>query len=62
MNLEGHFMREITGSHAGREVEEAFHARLRAYIGADGLAWAHMGAYNEADIHHVYTEADKVIL
>ena len=61
MNLEWYFMREITGSHAGRAVEEAFHARLRAYIGADGLAWAHTGAYNEGDIQHVYTEADKVI-
>jgi hypothetical protein len=61
MNLDWYFMRDITSSDAGREVEEAFHARLRAYLGADGLAWAHTGAYNEGDIQHVYTEADKVI-
>jgi len=61
MNLEWYFMREITGSDAGRAVEAAFHARLRGYLGADGLAWAHIGAYNEGDIEHVYTEVDQVI-
>ena len=61
MNLEWYYLRDITGSRAGLAVEEAFHTRLYAYLGEDGLAWAHVGAYNEGDIQHVYTDADKVI-
>ncbi len=61
MNWEWYYMRDICGSQAGREVEAAFHARLLAYLEADGLAWAIPGSFNEGDIQHIYTDADKII-
>ena len=36
-------MRDVSGSDAGREVEAAFHKRIRAYIAADGKVWSHPG-------------------
>jgi hypothetical protein len=61
MNWEWYYMRDITGSQAGRAVEAAFHTRLLSYLEADGLAWAIPGSFNEGDIEHVYTDEDKII-
>jgi hypothetical protein len=60
MDWEWYFMRDITGSKAGKAVETAFHARMRAYIAEDGRVLAHPGCYNEGDIDHVYTDDDRV--
>jgi hypothetical protein len=60
MDWEWYFMRDITGSTAGKDVEAAFHARMRAYIAEDGRVFTHPGCYNEGDIDHVYTEDDLI--
>ena len=54
-------MREISGSSDGREVEDGFHRRMRAYLDDEGRAWAHVGCYNEGLIDKVYGEEDKRI-
>ena len=51
MDWEWYYMREITGSDQGKDVEAAFHRRIRDYIGPDGRVWATPGAFNENDIH-----------
>jgi hypothetical protein len=61
MDWEWYYMRDITGSRRGKEVEAAFHRRIRHYIGPDGRVWSHPGCYNEGDIHAHYTEKDYVI-
>jgi hypothetical protein len=60
MNWEWYYMREISQSKAGVEVEAAFHKRMLAYVRDDGTVLAHPGAYNEGDIDKVYTEKDYV--
>lgn len=60
MDWEWYYLRDITGSQAGRDVEAAFHRRIRAYVREDGSVLAHPGSYNEGDIHRVYTEKDYV--
>ena len=60
MDWEWYYMREISGSQAGKDVEAAFHKRILAYVRDDGTVLAHPGAYNEGDIHKVYTEKDYV--
>jgi hypothetical protein len=61
MNWEWYYMREISGSQAGRDIEEAFHKRLLAYVQDDGTVLSHPGCYNEADIHKVYTKEEYYI-
>jgi hypothetical protein len=60
MNWEWYYMRAISGSEAGKDVEAGFHARLLKYVQEDGTVLAPPGAYNEGDIHKVYTKRDYV--
>jgi hypothetical protein len=60
MNWEWYYMRDVSGSQAGRDVEAAFHRRMMGYVQPDGTVLAHVGCYNEGDINKVYTDADRV--
>lgn len=60
MNWEWYYMRDVSGSKAGRDVETAFHKRLLEYVQDDGTVLAPPGAYNEADINKVYQKEDYV--
>ncbi len=60
MNWEWYYMREVSGSQAGLDVEAAFHRRMLDYVQPDGTVLAHSGCYNEGDIDKVYTDADRV--
>lgn len=61
MDWEWYYMRDITGSDRGRDVEEAFHRRIRCYIDPEGNVWAHVGCYNENLTEAEYGEDDNVI-
>ena len=61
MDWEWYFMRDITGSDAGREVEAAFHKRMHEYIDPDGKVWSHPGCYNESKTTAKYEKKDYVI-
>ena len=61
MDWEWYYMRDVSGSDAGREVEAAFHRRIRSYIAEDGKVWSHPGAFNEGAIRAKYGEKDRVI-
>lgn len=61
MDWEWYYMRDITGSDYGRDVEKAFHKRMRGYISDEGYVWCAPGAYNEGDINAIYEEKDKII-
>jgi hypothetical protein len=61
MEWEWYYMRDITGSEIGRDVEAGFHKRMRKYIDDQGVVWSHVGCYNEGDIDAEYGEADKII-
>jgi len=61
MDWEWYYMRDITGSKKGAEVEAAFHRRIRQYIGADGKVWSQPGAFNEGNTHAKYGKKDLVI-
>ena len=60
MNWEWYYMRDVSGSEAGKDVETAFHKRILEYVQEDGMVLAPPGAYNEADIHKVYKKEDYV--
>ena len=61
MDWEWYYMREVSGSDAGRDVEAAFHKRIRSYIAEDGKVWSHPGAFNEGNTRAKYGEKDRVI-
>lgn len=61
MEWEWYFMRDITGSKDGLEVESAFHKRMRKYIDENGVVWSHPGCYNEGDINAEYDKEDIVV-
>jgi hypothetical protein len=61
MEWEWYYMRDISGRTDGRDVEAAFHLRMRSFIGADGRVWAHPGCYFELDNTAVYGEADRIV-
>ncbi len=61
MDWEWYYMRDLTGSDAGREVEAAFHKRIRSYIAPDGKVLSHPGAFNEGNINAKYRDEDRVI-
>jgi hypothetical protein len=61
MEWEWYYMREISGSNAGRDVEAAFHKRIRDYIDTNGVVWAPPGAYLESLINNVYGKEDYII-
>ena len=60
MQWEWYYMREVAGSESGRDVEQAFHRRMRAYVQRDGTVLAPPGCYNEADIHARFERKDYV--
>lgn len=62
MDWEWYYMREISGSEAGREVEAAFHKRIRKYVGPDGRVWATPGSFDESDIHGEKQGAKDMII
>ena len=51
-------MRDITGSKRGREVEAAFHRRIKEYIDPEGRVWSHPGCYNEGNTRAEYEKKD----
>lgn len=61
INWEWYYMREISGSEAGRDVEAGFHKRMLGYVQDDGTVLCHPGCYNEGDIHKVYEKKDYII-
>jgi hypothetical protein len=61
MDWEWFFMRDVAGGKFAADVEDKFHARLRLYIGDDGLAHCHPGCYREDLKDKVYGEDDKII-
>jgi len=60
MDWQWYFMREVSGSTQGKDVEAAFHKRMRDYIGPDGRVWGTPGAYNEGDTQARYGEDDRI--
>jgi len=60
LNWEWYYMREISGSAAGKDVEAGFHERLLGYVQDDGTVLSHPGCYNEGDINKVYKKEDYV--
>lgn len=61
MDWEWYYMREISGSSEGKDVEAAFHKRIKDYIGPDGRVWSAPGCYNEGDTKAKYKKEDFVI-
>lgn len=61
MDWEWYYMRDITGSNMGRDVEKAFHKRMLSYVDKDGYVWSAPGCYNEGAIDAVYEAKDYVI-
>ena len=61
MDWEWYFMREISGSQAGLEVEAAFHRRMRDYIDANGFVFSSPGAYHEGQIDRVWKKEEYII-
>jgi hypothetical protein len=49
LNWEWYYMREISGSTAGLDVERAFHQRILDYVQEDGTVLAPPGCYNEGE-------------
>lgn len=61
MDWEWYYMRDITGSTADKDIEAAFHKRMRSYIDDEGYVWSPPGCYNEGDIHAKYEKKDYLI-
>jgi len=60
LNWEWYYMRDISGTGAGKDIETAFHKRLIDYIEPDGGVWTHPGCYNEGKINAVYKPENYV--
>jgi hypothetical protein len=60
MNWEWYYMREISGSTAGLDVEEGFHRRILDYIQEDGMVLASPGCYNEGETTRVWKKEEYV--
>jgi hypothetical protein len=58
MNWEWYYMREISGSSAGKEIEAAFHRRILDYVQEDGTVLAPPGAYNEGEVARVWKKEE----
>lgn len=61
MEWEWYYMRDITGSKMGKDVEIEFHKRMMRYVDSEGFVWSDPGCYNEAATDAVYSEKDRVI-
>jgi hypothetical protein len=60
MDWEWYYMRDVTGSTEGKDVEQAFHKRMLGYVDDEGKVWSHPGCFNEGDINAVYDKKDYV--
>ena len=60
MNWEWYYMRDISGSTAGLDVEKAFHQRLLDYVQDDGTVLTHPGAFNEGQTTRVWKKEEYV--
>lgn len=58
MEWEWYYMREISGSTAGKEIEAAFHRRMLGYVQEDGTVLAHPGAYHEGEGTRVWKKEE----
>jgi hypothetical protein len=47
MDWEWYYMRDVSASTEGKDVEAAFHKRIRSYIDSDGVVRASPGAFHE---------------
>lgn len=45
MDWEFYYMRQISGATEGRRIEEAFHNRVRGYLGEHDICWTQPGCY-----------------
>ncbi len=61
MDWEWYYMRDISGSRRGRDIEAGFHKRIRSYVAPDGRVWSAPGAYREADTNAKYEKKDYVV-
>jgi hypothetical protein len=61
LDWEWYYMREISGSRGGKDVEAAFHKRMHDYIDPDGRVWSAPGAYNEGKTDARYQKSDYVV-
>ncbi|MSU61091.1 MAG: hypothetical protein EXS31_01640 [Pedosphaera sp.] len=61
MDWEWYYMRDVTGSTRGREIEAAFHRRIKEYIDPEGRVWSHPGCFNEGNTTAKYEKKDFVI-
>jgi hypothetical protein len=48
MDWEYYYMRDMSGTDAGLDIEAAFHKRILSYLGTDGLCWVRPGHYMES--------------
>ena len=46
MDWEFYYMRDISGATEGRDIEKAFHQRIRNYLGDHNIAWTYIGCYD----------------
>ncbi len=60
LDWEWYFMREISGSQAGRDVEAAFHRRVRDYIDPQGFVFSSPGAYYEGQTDRVWKPEEYI--
>ena len=58
MNWEWYYMREVSGSKAGQDVEAGFHKMILDYVQEDGSVLSHPGCYNEGDIDRIYKKEE----
>lgn len=61
MDWEWYYMRDITGSDMGRDVEKAFHQRMLSYVDKDGYVWSAPGCFYEGNVNAVYKKSDYII-
>lgn len=61
MNWEWYYMRDVSGSTAGRDIEQGFHKRMLSYVQDDGTVIAHPGCYNEQEINRIYSKDEYYI-
>lgn len=54
LNWEWYFMRQVSGSTSGEDIEKAFHRRILDYVQDDGTVIAHPGSFNESETNRVW--------
>lgn len=60
LNWEWYYMREVSGSTAGKDIEVGFHKRLLSFVETDGTVLCHPGCFNESDVNQVYSKDDDI--